>query len=343
MHFNQISKKNNQKGFSLVELLVVLGIMGIVMAAAYNFFFYSHKSYALADARSTALQEIDLFFLHLEKDVRSAAAPNTKTKSVHISDNGKRIDIYSTSEEEYILTSYRIKDNTIQNGWASSDKKIDTENPQYGGIPDTGDGSWKTSVNNVMVGDMELFRDRNNDDNIAARRLVDVDLYVLPPGLNNSINMKTSLLTRTGKSTASILEESEASSYKKVDHIKFFDSVTGNEITTIKLTKNDHKIIIAKAFASDGSDPTNKNLLFKQNLFSISWLSFPGYAVLYDDGTGSILEEIDLTLDGYRDRMIVRSGQQVKITSSGSWLKWDGKIQVESTDGPSATLTITQK
>lgn len=357
MRLTQIYTNNNQKGFSLVELLVTLSIMGIVLVAAYNFFFYAHKSYALADARSAAIQEVDLFFLQLEKDIRSASIPNSISRAINVSDNNQQIDIYSTKSissgdditKSYLLTSYRLNGREIQRGYTSSTLQSNDPNPQYGGIPDNGDGAWKTIVNNILPGEAEIFNDRNDADDTSTRRLIDVDLYVQPSQLNNSINMKTSLLSRTGRSTSSIIEDTEGTVYKKASYIKFFNNA-GVEITDLSVGKSGATVnITASAFASDGSPATNRNILFKQNIFSIGWATFPEYSLLYDDGTGELFEVIDTTLDFYRDRLIVRSGHPIKINVEGysTWIAWQGnprtmKIEAVSPDGPTATLVIKQ-
>ena len=341
---------NNEKGFTLVELMVTLSIMGIVLAAAYNFFFFTHKSYALADARSAAIQEVDLLFLQLEKDIRSASAPNSTTRAVTISNDGQQIDIYSTKDlpsgddpdvltSHYCLTSYRLNGTEIQKGFTSSAEQSNSTNPEYGGIPDIGEGAWETIVDDVLPGEAVIFSDRYNGDNISSRRLIDVDLFVKPAQLNNSINMKTSLLSRTGRSTASLNESIYVNTYKEATIIKFYDEA-GEPITNLSLPKDTPKKIVAKAFASDGiTQATNKNILFKQNIGSILYIKFPDYEKLYEDNTGEYLEEIDLNPDLFRERLTARSGQAVSIISSSSLLL-KGRIEAESPDGASAILKI---
>ena len=63
----------NQKGLALIELMIVLVIMLIAMAAIYQLFFFTQSSYTKADARSSIIQETNLLFLQLERDIRSAS------------------------------------------------------------------------------------------------------------------------------------------------------------------------------------------------------------------------------------------------------------------------------
>ena len=129
---------------------------------------------------------------------------------------------------KYFLTSYRLNETEIQRGFVSSENQSSSLNPQYGGIPDTGEGAWETVVSNILPGSAAIFSDIRNDS-VSSRRLIDVDIYATHPGLDNSVHMQTALMSRTGKSTAYYWPNA-SSAYEPVGSIKFFDSA-GNEIT----------------------------------------------------------------------------------------------------------------
>jgi len=297
----------NQEGFSMVELLLVLSLVGLVLAGFFQFFFFTQKSYAIADARCEVIQDVNLFFTQLEKDIRSASEPNDDTKAVRVLESGKQLDIYryNNSTSMYERISYRLNpsDSTqLQRGWFATNTKDNSANPQYGTIPNTGPGAWATIVSNMLPGDPVIFSDTRNDA-ISSRRLIDVDVYVKHPKLNDSINMNTAIMSRTGKSTTSIVTSASGN----------YVPVTGIEIdpNPLNLPKSGGtEYVTAKVIPANA---TNKNLIWSQSSGSLFWADFPDYAIFYEDSTGLTDTEIDLNPDLYRDRITSRSGTQVKI------------------------------
>lgn len=341
MRTSEVYQSKNQTGFTLVELLLVLSLVGLVLAGVFQFFFFTHKSYAFADARSEVIQDVNLLFTLLEKDIRSASGPNDNTKAVRILNSGEQIDIYryNKATSMYERIAYRLNNNQIERGFVSTDTQDTNPDPQYGNIPDS---AWKTIVANLLPGSSEIFRDDRNDA-ISSRRLIDVSISVKHPKLNESISMNTAIMSRTGKSTTSIIASDD--SYVEVTSVTIDPS-------SISATKNGRKDIPVTATVVP-ANATNKNLYWKQKLGSIAWVKFPEYAFLYDDGTAELLDNLDVNFDLYRDRLTTRSGQQVKIEiAKYNWWEvplyiWYGNprttdIRVESPDGPFATLTISQ-
>lgn len=348
------SLANNQKGFTVVELIVVLAIMGIALAAIFQFFFFTQTSYARADARSEVIQETDLLFLQLEKDIRSASEPNSATKPIHIINDGKGMDIYSYKDilsndatpvltRHYYRTSYRLNGTELQRGLISTTSPGNSANPQYNTIT-----NWQTLVTNLAPGNTMIFDDSRNID-VSVRRLIDVNVYVQHPGLNNNVHVQTAIMSRTGKSTSSIEAYNANYSYKNVAYIKFYQN--GEEITTLNIGKSGGAInITARAFAEDGTIATNQNLQLQQNFSSTLWAAFPGYSFLSGDNLIEVINKLDLNLDGYRDRYVVRSGQSFVLnTDSYPWI-WHlvlgdtrtARIKAVSPDGIEATLIIKQ-
>ena len=154
--------------------------------------------------------------------------------------------------------------------------------------------------------------------------------------------METALMSRTGKSTTSIITSDN--SYVEVKRV----IINPGSITAPRNGLS-NQIVTATV---EPANATNKNLLWKQKLGSIAWVTFPEYSFSYEDGTSDFLDNLDLNFDLYRDRLTTRSGQQVKITiKKYEWYEllvpWYGNprttdIRVESPDGPFATLTISQ-
>ena len=342
--------KGSLKGFTLVELLVVLSLVGLVLAGVFQFFFFTHSSYAMADSQSAVIQEVNLFFLQVEKDVRSASEPNSATKAVRVLDNGQQLDIYryNNSTNMYERITYRRHNNDLQRGLVSTSAPGNDANPQYAIIPDSGTGAWTTLVSKLAPGTFQLFNDSRNEDE-STRRLIDINVIVAHPQLNSMISMQTALMSRTGKSTTSIIESADSTAYQGVE------SVIIDPTSVTDPTGNGRSFSITASVQP--SNATNRNLIWSQHLTSLydirdtlnfdPWLDFEGFSRLYDDGTGSYLDDLDVDLDSYRQRLTTRSGISVTINlKKAPWTLFTRErktyVKVESPDGPSATLTITQ-
>ncbi len=327
-------QSKHQTGFTLVELLLVLSLIGLVLAGVFQFFFFTHKSYALADARSEVIQDVNLLFTLLEKDIRSASEPNDDTKAIRILNGGQQIDIYryNNSTSMYERISYRLNpsDSTqLQRGLVSTATQDTNADPQYGTIPDSGTGAWKTIVSNLLPGSSEIFKDNRNDD-ISTRRLIDVSVFVKHPKLNESINMETAIMSRTGKSTTSIITSDN--SYVPVTGIKI-------EPNLIDVLKKGQKDIFVTATV-EPANATNKNLLWSQQLGSLFWVNFPDYAIRYDDKTGLTDTEIDTNPDLYRDRITSRSGTKVRINIA-EYYSWGLPGWFGAPDPRTTTIKVT--
>ncbi|NLW90087.1 MAG: prepilin-type N-terminal cleavage/methylation domain-containing protein, partial [Syntrophomonadaceae bacterium] len=312
------NKSKKQKGFTLVELLVVLALLGVAMAGAFQFFHYTQTSYALADTRSAVLQEIDLFFLQMEKDIRSASAPNSSTKAIAISNEGKEMNVYSSREapsadnssvltKVFTKTSYRLNGIDIQRGFASTENASEVVSLDI--------DNWQTVVSYIIPGDKQLFNDTRNDEE-SSRRLIDVNIIVKHPKMPTSISMQTSLLSRTGKSTTSIIESTASNTYVPVQ------SITITPDPTLTLSNRNAVNTTYKATVVP-ANATNKNLIWSQNVgsaFKISFtvplttieftlaepfVEFVGYSLIYDDGTFEI-DDIDTKFDLMFDRFTTR-------------------------------------
>ena len=344
--------KNNEKGFTLIELMIALAILGMTIGAIYNFLSFTQKSYAYADAQSEVSQEATLFFSQIEKDIRNASEPNKTSKAINI-DDGQQIDIYQLDNGQYYRISYRRSPDNgmiLERGFVSTDAQDTDLNPDYGTIT-----NWKTVVANLMPGNAVIFSERNPDDSVSSRRLIDVTLSLKHPQMMSAMNMQTSVLSRSGRSTSSI--ETGGGSYSA------YIPVTGIEFVTVPDTfpqaGGTGATIVARVIPANA---TNKNLVWSQQIFSVLWLSFPEYSLKYDDGTGSTLESL---VDGvsnkllYWDMITTRSGsatlidvEKYETLGLPDWLldlfgglapdPRTAKICVTSPDGPSAELTINQ-
>jgi prepilin-type N-terminal cleavage/methylation domain-containing protein len=63
---------NNEKGLTLVELLVVLALLGIVLGGIYQYFHYGYNSWVRSNAEAEQVQDARLAVIHMDREVREA-------------------------------------------------------------------------------------------------------------------------------------------------------------------------------------------------------------------------------------------------------------------------------
>lgn len=280
----QLKTVRNQRGFTLVELMLVLALLGLVLAGISQFFNFTNRAYTDADSQTLSIQEANLFTNQIEREVRSAAKPNDATHALRIQSFGEQLDIYSynSSTNQYKRTSYRLNPDDksqLQKGWvvatASSTIPGTSANPQYASIPSSGDGAWKTVVTNMdsyIPGSEYLFLDATDDSTVTAeRRVVKINLKILDPDTNRPLSVQTSCMSRSGRSSTSIIASGNytAPADKLVTDIKVLDTSSTDEVTSIS----------AAAHASSKTvkavvDPPNAKSLMVNWSSSDTWITF---------------------------------------------------------------------
>lgn len=123
-------KNQSEKGFTLMELILVMGIMSIVMAAIFSFLLFQNKMFNKASDKFDIQAETRLALSQIDKELRNsvtlvlidranlesdkATSPSTSRKYMVISTDGN-VKIYTYDGINYvenIIGSHIINDST---------------------------------------------------------------------------------------------------------------------------------------------------------------------------------------------------------------------------------------
>jgi len=153
-----------QKGFSLIELLVVLAISSIVMTALYSAYHSQHRSYLIQEQVAALQQNLRSARLILEKDLRMAGydpdpdtAPDPGILSTH-TDGDSNPD--QSDSDTIIFSFYATNDGVDNDGDGALDDAGELSTIRYDLYDALGDG------------DSELGRTPNRDRAGAVRQAI---------------------------------------------------------------------------------------------------------------------------------------------------------------------------
>lgn len=90
------------KGFTLLEVLIAIGIFSLVLVALYSTFFLSHRALNVADNSLLKLQEARFFMDTLKREIESAVYSEDKPYTVFKIDDR---DYYGRQASQMIVTS----------------------------------------------------------------------------------------------------------------------------------------------------------------------------------------------------------------------------------------------
>ena len=90
------------KGFTLLEVLIAIGIFSLVLVALYSTFFLSHRALNVADESLLKLQEARFFMDTLKREIESAVYSEDKPYTVFKIDDR---DYYGRQASQIMVTS----------------------------------------------------------------------------------------------------------------------------------------------------------------------------------------------------------------------------------------------
>ena len=65
-------KYTKERGFTLTELMIVTGLLGLVLSGMYNMFVHQQKSYTVQDDVAVMQQNVRIGLSYMVKDIRMA-------------------------------------------------------------------------------------------------------------------------------------------------------------------------------------------------------------------------------------------------------------------------------
>jgi prepilin-type N-terminal cleavage/methylation domain-containing protein len=157
----------DKRGFTLVELLLVVALVGIVLAIPIQALFLTNRDWQYNQAMSPALMDGNLLFARLGNEIRAADKPEGGTRAVEIED--EQLIIYRPNSEAWERIEYRFLEDSheLQRGaFSGSEAQVlnRTGNPV----------SWETVASSVTA----LNFSDNNPGSTADRRLIRVAMQI---------------------------------------------------------------------------------------------------------------------------------------------------------------------
>lgn len=113
------------KGFSLVELLVVLALLAMVLAGAYQYFFFGYSSWNRASAEARVMQQTRLALLKMDREVREARKAMEAQDSVAVP-TSSQLDIYTdtTGDGKPEMVRYLLDSGALKRGVSVSEDDV---------------------------------------------------------------------------------------------------------------------------------------------------------------------------------------------------------------------------
>lgn len=163
-----LSKDN--RGFTIVELLLYLSLLAMVLAGIYNFYGFAQNSWNRAEAHANVIQEARFFLMQVERDVRSARRRPNGEQAIIISEQGMKMEIYTHHNRDELYVSYIFQNDGSLERLSLVDPDDNTEVPLQ-----------QTLLSNVIP-------DVDNDGNDLPLFIIDGKSVLLKFGVDNPGN-----------------------------------------------------------------------------------------------------------------------------------------------------------
>lgn len=138
----------NNKGITLVELLIVLVLLAVVMVPAYNAIGVTNRIWSHNEAINPGITQANVAMTYISREIRESAQPSKTVDSVIVEDSGQSLVIYRYNEKnaEWEKIIYKTVNNKLNRIILSKDDPADIISAA---IPGSTDAGWNTLVEGV--------------------------------------------------------------------------------------------------------------------------------------------------------------------------------------------------
>lgn len=166
----------NNKGITLVELLIVLVLLAVVMVPAYNAIGVTNRIWSHNEAINPGITQANVAMTYISREIREAAQPSKTVDSVIVEDSGQRLVIYRYNENnnEWEKIVYQTANNKLNRIILSKDNPADIISAA---IPGSADAGWNNLVEGVSSNPVFTRPEKS--------RAVEVNLQVSDHANNN--------------------------------------------------------------------------------------------------------------------------------------------------------------
>ncbi len=188
-------KRKNKIGFTLVEIIVVCGIVAVFMGTAMIVFTNFRSGYSKSESTAVLMQEAVLFISRLRNDLNNAVLDTSnpeKAKQIDANSNSLSFKIYDSKSGEIFPVSYNLrksdeKISILRKVGMDAEKVVLADNvasiswvPEFENFTGKASGTYRLSLNFSMK-----LRDSQKKN---SKREFSLSTRIFPVRLNKQIN-----------------------------------------------------------------------------------------------------------------------------------------------------------